>query len=130
VIGPQIGDRMALFFGLVIVRYASSRRCILIALSELYYFPCLAPGFSAYGALCVVIPVAPSALRASGAVVTTVASVTVTLGRIFVFPGSLSVVRLRSSFGGCGITTFVYWCLVPQGVSVVTRAASPAVWFG
>ena len=49
-IGPQIGDRMALFFGLVIVRYASSSRCILIALSELYYFPCLAPGFSAHGA--------------------------------------------------------------------------------
>jgi hypothetical protein len=50
VIGPQIGSRVASFFELVVVRCASSSRCILTALSELYYFPCLAPGFPAHGA--------------------------------------------------------------------------------
>jgi len=88
VIGPQTGDREALFFGLVIVRYASSSRCILIALSlSCTIFPALRRVFLPMAPSCVVTPVAPSALRASGAAVTTVASVTVTLGRISFFLG-------------------------------------------
>ena len=49
-IGPRIGSRVASLFELVVVRCLSSIRYIVTALSELYYFPCLAPGFPAHGA--------------------------------------------------------------------------------
>ena len=76
---------------------------------------------------CVVTPVAPSPLRVSGAAVTTVASVTVTLGRTSFVLGPLPVVRPRSPLEVVGIATFDYWCRFPRGASVVTRPASPAV---
>ena len=49
-IGPGIGGRVASLFELVVVRCVSSIRYIVTALSELYYFPCLAPGFPARSA--------------------------------------------------------------------------------